>query len=141
MGAIDGYSRRILWLYVSASNNNPSAFYFLQTITELNRIPQVVRWDRGSENVIVCSVQRFLRRDFDETLSGQASFQYGSSRLGSLNLEEQKELGGSFFKKILLILEFTVIGLITMWKCWDFASCQLHSMNWMKWKKYGTRIM
>ena len=62
-------------------------------------------------------MQRFLRRDFDETLSGQASFQYGSSRLGSLNLEEQKELGGSFFKKILLILEFTVIGLIIMWKC------------------------
>ena len=44
-GAADGYSRRILWLYVSASNNNPSdkAFYFLQTITKLNRIPQVVR--------------------------------------------------------------------------------------------------
>ena len=44
-GAVDGYSRRILWFYVSASNNNPSdkAFYFLQTITKLNRIPQVVR--------------------------------------------------------------------------------------------------
>ena len=55
-GAIDGYSRRILWLYVSASNNNPSniAFYFFQTITELNRIPQVVRGDTRSVNVIVC---------------------------------------------------------------------------------------
>ena len=69
-GAIDGYSRRILWLYVSASNNNPSniAFYFLQTITELKKVPQVVRGDRGSENVIVCGVQRFLRREFDGTL-------------------------------------------------------------------------
>ena len=80
-GAIDGYSRRIVWLYVSASNNNPSniAFYFLQTITELSMIPQVVRGDRGSENVVVCGVQRFLRRDLDDTLSGQASFRYGSS--------------------------------------------------------------
>ena len=80
-GAINGYSRKILWLYVSASNNNSSniAFYFLQTITELNRIPQVVRGDRSSENVTVCGVQRFLRRDFDDILSGQASFWCGSS--------------------------------------------------------------
>ena len=71
-GAIDGYSRRILWLYVSASNNNPSniAFYFLQTITELKKVLQVVRGDRGSENVIVCGVQR---------LSGRAGFWYGTS--------------------------------------------------------------
>ena len=57
-GAIDGYSRGILWRYVSASNNNPSniAFYFLQTITELKKVPQVVRGDRGSENVIACGV-------------------------------------------------------------------------------------
>ena len=80
-GAIDEYSRRILWLYVSASNNNPSniAFYFLQTITELKKVPQVVRGDRGSENVIVCDVQQFLRRDFDDTLYSQARFWYGSS--------------------------------------------------------------
>ena len=81
-GAIDEYSRRILWLYVSASNNNPSniAFYFLQTITELKKVPQVGRGDRGSGNVIVCGVQQFLRRDFVDTLSSQASFCYGSSK-------------------------------------------------------------
>ena len=69
-GAIDGYSRRILWLYVSASNNNPLnvEFYFLQTITELNKIPEVVHGVRGSENVTPCDVHQFLRRDFDATL-------------------------------------------------------------------------
>ena len=45
----------------------------------MKKVPQVVRGDRGSENVIVCGVQRFLRREFDGTLSGQASFWYGSS--------------------------------------------------------------
>ena len=62
-GATDGFSRRILWPYVSASNNNPSniAFYFLQTIKELKKVPQVVRGDRGSGNIIVYGVQRFLR--------------------------------------------------------------------------------
>ena len=57
---------------MSASNNNPSniAFYFLQTITELKKVPQVARGDRRSENVIVCGVQQ---------LSGRAGFWYGSS--------------------------------------------------------------
>ena len=38
-------------------------------------------------------------------------------RLVGLNLEEQKEFGGLTFLKILLILAFTIIALITMWKC------------------------
>ena len=44
-GAIDGFSRKIIWLNVSSSNNNPAyiAYYFIQTVTELGRIPQVVR--------------------------------------------------------------------------------------------------
>ena len=92
--------------------------------------------ETGSENVIVCSVQRFLRRDFDDTLSGQASFRYGSSRLGGLNLEEQKELGGLFFKKILLILEFTVIALITMWD----AEILLH-VNYTAWTGWNEKNM
>ena len=64
--AIDGYGGRILWLYVSASNNNLSniAFYFLQTITELKKVPQVVHGDRGSENVIVYGVQCFFEATF-----------------------------------------------------------------------------
>ena len=45
----------------------------------MKKVPQIVRGDKGSENVIVCGVQRFLWRDFDDTLSGQASFWYGSS--------------------------------------------------------------
>ena len=39
------------------------------------------------------------------------------NEFGGLNLEEQKELGGLTFLKILLILAFTIIALLTMWKC------------------------
>ena len=55
-GAIYGYSRRILWLKLSSSNNNPKviADYYLCCVKELNLIPRVVRADRGTENVIVC---------------------------------------------------------------------------------------
>ena len=50
-GATDGFSRKIIWLNVSSSNNNPDyvAYYFIQSITELGRIPQVVRGGRGSK--------------------------------------------------------------------------------------------
>ena len=52
-GAIDGYSRRILWLKLSSSNNpKVIANYYLCCIKELNLIPHVVRGDHGTENVI-----------------------------------------------------------------------------------------
>ena len=58
-GAIDGYSRIILWLKLSSSNNNPKiiANYYLCCIKELQLIPRVVRGDHGTENVIVCGIQ------------------------------------------------------------------------------------
>ena len=38
-------------------------------------------------------------------------------RLGGLNLEEQKRIGGLDFLKMLLVLEFTIIVIITIRKC------------------------
>ena len=80
-GAIDGFSRKIIWLNVSSSNNNPAyiACYFIQSITELGRIPQIVRGDRGSENTTLCGIQRFLRRNFSDSFLGYDSFRHGSS--------------------------------------------------------------
>ena len=50
-GAIDGFSRRILWLNVGSTNNNPNviAKYFLDTVIQLNTIPCILRCDRGTE--------------------------------------------------------------------------------------------
>ena len=71
-GATDGFSRKIIWLNVSSSNNNPAyiAYYFIQSITEWGRIPQVVRGDRGSENITLCGIQRFLRRNISGSFFG-----------------------------------------------------------------------
>ena len=46
-GAIDGFGRKIIWLNVSLSNNNPAyiSYYFIQT-TELGRVPQVICGDK-----------------------------------------------------------------------------------------------
>ena len=77
-GAIDGYSRRILWLKLSSSNNpKVIANYYVCCIKELNLIPHVFRGDHGTENVIACGIQRFLRRNYTNSQSKDKSFIFG----------------------------------------------------------------
>ena len=78
---MDGYSWRILWLKLSSSNNNPKvlANYYLCCIKELNLIPRVVRGDRGTENVILCGMQRFFRRNHTDSQSKDRRLIYGHS--------------------------------------------------------------
>jgi hypothetical protein len=80
-GAIDGYSRRILWLEVANSNNNPDLIssYYLDTMQKLNVVPRVLRADMGTENVGVESLQCYFRYDNDDDFAGIKSFMYGKS--------------------------------------------------------------
>ena len=77
-GAIDGYSRKIMWLRAGISNNNPKIVcsYYLNCIKDLNLYPMSIRADRGSENVMICGVQRYFNRIKQ---SARPSFMYGSS--------------------------------------------------------------
>ena len=63
-GAIDGYSRKILWLKVTRSNNLPSvpAQYYLDRIKENDRCPVLLRTDCGTENGIMAAGQCFSVR-------------------------------------------------------------------------------
>ena len=67
--------------WLSSSNNNPKviANYYLCCIKKLNLIPRVVRGDRGTENVIVCRIQRFLRRNHTDSQGKDKIFIYGHS--------------------------------------------------------------
>ena len=80
-GAIDGYSRRILWLEVGPSNNNPRivARYFMDCVKQLGGAPRTIRGDRGTENVNIAAMQSFLRRNGTDSMAGQKSFLYGRS--------------------------------------------------------------
>ena len=53
--------------------------YYLAAISTLGALPKKVRADRGTQNVDICSVQTFLRRNHADSLSGNSSFQYGKS--------------------------------------------------------------
>ena len=68
---IDGFSRRIIWLKLTKSNNNPHiiASFFLESVRELQACPTLLRTDRGTENGSMATVQCFLRRNHNDSLS------------------------------------------------------------------------
>ncbi|KAL4241014.1 hypothetical protein ACF0H5_001793 [Mactra antiquata] len=80
-GAIDGYSRRILWLEISNSNNSPSviATYYLDTLKELGFAPRLLRCDRGTENSRLALLQPYFRYNGTDSVAGVKSFMYGKS--------------------------------------------------------------
>ena len=73
-GAVDGFSRKILWLEVCRSNNNPvvPARYFVETVQKLGTIPKLLRTDCGTENGAMASIQCALSTDDN-------AHRYGSS--------------------------------------------------------------
>ena len=79
-GAIDGFSRKILWLNVGFTNNDPRfiAQFYLNYVQNINGVPCIVRADRGTENSIIHDIQHALRIDHNDSLQ-HASFMYGRS--------------------------------------------------------------
>ena len=93
------YSRRILWLKVGITNNNPRtiAHYYLECVKEINGdltilvhnqtldvvlfigAPRLIRADCGTENSSVAFIQPFLRRTHGDCYAGFESFRYGKS--------------------------------------------------------------
>ena len=80
-GCIDGYSRRVMWLDIVRSNNDPRVVgkLYYNCITSLKFVPTILRTDRGTENGIMASAQCFLRRNHADSLSGDKAHRYGSS--------------------------------------------------------------
>ena len=80
-GCIDGYSRKIIWLKVLSINSNPKviADVFVKHISNVMIVRQIIRYDRGSENVVIGALQRYFRRNFEDSFSGEKSFRYGTS--------------------------------------------------------------
>ena len=64
-GCIDGWSRRMMWLRVSRTNNNPEvvASLYLDCVDQVDGCPVTLRTDCGTENGIMASMQCDFRRD------------------------------------------------------------------------------
>ena len=80
-GCIDGFSRRIMWLEVGSSNNDPNivAYYFLQCVEKLKCVPTLMRSDLGTENATVKLLQAFFRSAGQDRFAGVNSFLMGKS--------------------------------------------------------------
>lgn len=80
-GAIDGYSRKILWLKLARSNNKPEVIgnYFLSYVRECSGCPILVRTDCGTENGIVAAMQSYFRQESTDEFAGEKSHRYGTS--------------------------------------------------------------
>ena len=61
-GCIDGFSRKIIWLNVASSNNDPLiiANFFLSSIKKLKFVPSLLRMDKGRENIYCEDLQTFF---------------------------------------------------------------------------------
>lgn len=79
--AIDGYSRRILWLEVSSSNKSSKliARYYLETLNQIGRAPRLLRSDMGTENSMLSLLQPYFRFSARDSMAKMKSFMYGKS--------------------------------------------------------------
>ena len=61
-GCIDRFSRNILWLHVSTSNNDPLiiAYFCLSCISKYKMSHRTLRMDRGNENIYCEDLQGFF---------------------------------------------------------------------------------
>lgn len=80
-GCIDGFSRNIIWLEANTTNSDPKviAYYFITSVKRKGGCPRRIRADLGTENSFIEQMQKFLRRNHDDELSGERSFLYGKS--------------------------------------------------------------
>lgn len=78
---MDGFSRRILWLEVARSNNDPRvpAAFYLNQVKEIGGCPLLLVTDCGSENGIAASMQCVFRTNDHDELAGVKSHRYCSS--------------------------------------------------------------
>ena len=79
-GCADGYSRKVIWLEVSTTNNKPEviAHYYLKSLLEYG-IPCAVRADKGTENNLIEVIQIALRYTDDDKRAKHNSFLRGKS--------------------------------------------------------------
>ncbi|XP_021366608.1 uncharacterized protein LOC110458943 isoform X2 [Mizuhopecten yessoensis] len=75
-GCIDGFSRKIIWLKIGPTNNDPVvvAFNFAQCVDELKGCPMVLQSDPGTENCVMGSLQYLFRHISHDTFSRIRSY-------------------------------------------------------------------
>lgn len=90
-----GFSRKVIWIKVYNTNNNPKVIggYFLEAVRTHRGCPRIVRADHGTENVHVREYQQYLRRDNTDPQAGRCFID------GSSTSNQRIEVWWSFLRK------------------------------------------
>lgn len=93
-GCIDGFSRKVMWLRIGSSNNDPGIFvyHYLQCVSELV-VPARLRTDCGTESGTMVAIHCALRAQHTDDFAGALSHMYGTSTAN------QRIKSWSFFRK------------------------------------------
>ena len=91
-----------------STNNDPkvTADVFVKHISDVMIMSQIIPSDRGSENVVTGALQCFLRKNFEDSFSGEKSFRCSISTANKRIeawwsiLEDLVQTGGSIRSKI-----------------------------------------
>lgn len=80
-GAIDGFSRHIIWLNAGRTSNDPKviAGYYINAMKIFGGCPVTVRSDMGTENGTVEKIQTAVRELFWSNINHMPAFLYGRS--------------------------------------------------------------
>ena len=80
-GAIDGFSRKIMWAEVCDTNKNPRVVgqHYLKCVWNLGVIPCIIRCDCGTENKQIEKCQVYFRSEHADAFAGQKSVMYDKS--------------------------------------------------------------
>lgn len=64
-GCVDGFSRKVIWVEAFVTNSDPKFIcgYYMAAVSKANGCPHMIRIDKGTENVHVTTVQKFLHDD------------------------------------------------------------------------------
>lgn len=80
-GAVDGFSRKVLWLEVTRSNNAPEtvAQFYLDFVKQNRCCPLQTRSDCGSENAVIAAAQCYFTAHDDGPFPRKQAHVYGTS--------------------------------------------------------------
>jgi hypothetical protein len=79
-GCVDGYSRKIIWLKVGRTNNDPKVIgrYYLDAVNVHGGSPLFMRGDMGTENVFIAALQNLFSgnntHERNQFIFGKSSF-------------------------------------------------------------------
>lgn len=80
-GCIDGFSKKVLWIDVATSNNDPTiiAYFYLAAVKKFKLLPTLLRTDHGTECGLMEDIHMALRSDHGDEHAGVKSFLRGKS--------------------------------------------------------------